>query len=146
MSAIIRETYYAALFTLLSTLKTNATVTTCDRRVRLIEEMQPAELPALFMAVGKQRTVQSKNQEPKRWLGATVFLYAANPDQHTSADVALNGLLDALEAVIVPSDAFVTQTLGGLVHSCWIEGETEVFPGPYGERAAAIVPIEMLIP
>ncbi len=146
MSAITREIYYEALFSLLQGLKANGAVIIADRRVRLMEEMQTAELPALFMSVGHQKTEQSLKQEPKRWLNATIYLYCANPDQHTSADVALNGLIDALEATVTPPPPYETQTLGGLVHSCWIEGETEVFAGPNGERAAAIVPIRMLVP
>jgi hypothetical protein len=139
-----RETYYSALFALLATLAPG-TVLTCDRRVRLMERMQPAELPALFMAVGNQKTVPSLKQPPAHFLTAHVFLYCANPDQHVSADMALNALVDALQAALAPAPPFATQTLGGLVHHCWIDGESEFFPSPNGERAAAIVPIEMLV-
>jgi len=139
-----RETYYSALFSLLQALAPG-TVLTVDRRVRLMERMQPAELPALFMAVGNQKTVQSLKSPASHFLTAHVFLYCANPDPHTSADIALNELVDALQAAIAPAPPFETQTLGGLVHHCWINGESEFFPSPNGERAAAIVPIEMLV-
>jgi hypothetical protein len=143
--AITRETYYGALFRHLE-IVLGAQFVTIDRRVKLMEEMAAGELPALFMAVGHQKTQQSLKQEPIRDLAATVFLYAANPSQTVSADMELNRLVDALEAAIAPAPAFTVQTLGGIVHYCRIEGTTEVFPGPNGERAAAIVPIQMRVP
>jgi hypothetical protein len=141
-----RETYYTALFALLQSLQTAGTVQTADRRVRFLNEMGAAELPALFMAVDRQTLQQRRGLPPRHQLGARVFLYAANPDRHTAAGIALNGLLDALEAAIAPPAGADVQTLGGLVSHAWIEGPVEVFEGPQGERSAAIVTVQMLVP
>jgi hypothetical protein len=111
-----------------------------------MNEMSAAELPALFMAVDRQSLQQRRGQPPRHQLAARVFLYAANPDRHTAAGIALNGLIDALEAAIAPPGASDVQTLGGLVSHAWIEGPIEVFEAPQGERSAAIVTIQMLIP
>lgn len=141
-----RETYYAALFALLQSLQAGGAVQTADRRVRFLNEMGAAELPALFMAVDRQTLQQRRGQPPRHQLGARVFLYAANPDRHTAAGIALNGLLDALEAALAPPAGAGVQTLGGLVSHAWIEGPVEVFEGPQGERSAAIVTVQMLVP
>lgn len=141
-----RETRYGALFDLLQSLKEAGLVKVCDRRVRLLEEMPASELPALFMSVDNQKTEQREGAPPKRTLGAKVYLYAANPDRHTAAGIALNGLLDVVEDILKPAPGDRTQTLGDTVSHAWIEGTTEVFEGPQGERAAAILPIVMLVP
>lgn len=148
MTGFTRETYYAALFVQLQGLKTAGTVVTINRKVRLLNAMEPAELPALFLAVAKQRMPRVTNQPATHHLNAHVYLYAANPDPNVSADMALNGLLDALEAALAPPPAQPNQTLGGLVQYVKMADaqDIEVFAGPNGERAAAIVPIEMLVP
>lgn len=143
---MIRETYYAALFALLQGLKTANAVKIADRRVRFLAEMGAAELPALFMAVGNQQLVERRGLPPAHKLGAKIYLYAANPDRHTAAGIALNALLDALEAALAPAPGADAQTLGGLVSHAWIEGPVEVFEAVQGERAAAIATVQMLVP
>jgi hypothetical protein len=139
--SIVRENYYAPLWTLLSA--GNAFVTK-SRKVRLLQDMEDGELPAIFMAVGDQPTTPSKNSPAKYRLGAKVFLYAKNPDQETSADMQLNALADALEAAIEPGPGTGSQILGrDDIELVAIEGKVEVFAAPNGTRAAAIVPIEI---
>jgi len=141
-----RESIYAALFTLLQGMKTAGKVKVCDRRVRFLEEMGAAELPALFMAVSHQQTAQQPGLPPKRSLQAKLYLYAANPDRHRPAGIILNGLLDGVEALLAPPPGSDFLTLGGLVRHAWIEGPIEVFEGPQGERAAAVLTVSMLLP
>ena len=141
-----REAAYGALFALLQGLKTAGTVKACDRRVRLLDEMAASELPALFMAVDNQQTAQTQGFPARRTLGAKVYLYAANPDRHTAAGIVLNGLIDAVDQALLPQALEPTQSLGGIVAHAWIDGPIEVFEGPLGERAAAVVTIHMLVP
>lgn len=145
-----RDSYYQALFALLQGLKSQGVVKVCDRRLRFLDEMSASELPALFMAVDHQQTTQQRGLPPRRTLGAKVFLYAANPDRHTPAGVQLNGLIDAVEQALAPDSRAVNgenvQTLGGSVSHAWIEGAIEVFEGPQGQKAAAILSVQMLLP
>src|SRR6185437_2532647 len=97
-----------------------------------------------YLAVDHSPVVQSKKSPPQYTFGALVFLYALEPDRHTSADMALNGLVDAVDAALTPPAYAETQTLGGLVQHCWIEGAIENYAGKDGVRAAAIVPVKML--
>lgn len=141
-----REACYTALFALFQTLEKAGVVKVCDRRARLLDEMEPTSLPALFMTVANQKVEQAEGAPIKRTLAATVYLYAANNDRHTSAGIVLNNLLDAVEQALKPSPGDPAQNLGGAVRHAWIEGTVEVFEGPQGERAAAILPINMLVP
>lgn len=141
-----REAAYTALFSLLAGLKTSGAVKACSRRVKLMEKMGPAELPALFMSVGGQKVEPRKGLPPKRTLGAKVFLYVFNPDANTAAGIQLNNLIDAVEAALAPNPLTNVQTLGGIVDHAWIEGQVEVFDGPLGEKAAAILSVNMLVP
>lgn len=147
---IARDSYYQALFALLQGLKSQGVVKVCDRRLRFLDEMSASELPALFMAVDHQQTAQRRGLPPRRTLGAKIFLYAANPDHHTPAGVQLNGLIDAVEQALAPNAPDLVgdnvQTLGGLVCHAWIEGAIEVFEGPQGQKAAAILGVQMLCP
>jgi len=143
---MIRENAYTALFSLLKGLKTAGKVKTCDRRVRFLEEMGVSELPALFMSVSNQQTAQIRGLPPRHTLQAKIYLYASNPDRHTPAGVQLNGLLDAIEQTLTPAATEDALSLGGQVSHAWIEGPVEVFEGPQGERAAAVLSIHMLVP
>lgn len=141
-----REAAYGALFALLQAGASGAGLNTVDRRVRLPEQMNAAELPALFMGVDRQQVAPRSGLPPRRTLGARLFLYAANPDRHTAAGIVLNGLLDWVEATLAPDPVSNLQTLGGAVRHAWVEGAIEVFEGPSGDRAAALVPVLMLVP
>ncbi len=137
-----RETAYAALFALLQGL---GAVSTADRRLRSLNDLNAAELPALFMTVGDQ-LVQARHGLPgKRRLTADIYLYAANPDPHSAAGIQLNGLIDAVEAGRAPVPG-MTQTLGGTVEHCWIEGTIAVYEAPKGQRAAALIPVHIMMP
>lgn len=140
-----REDCFVALFTLLSGMKTAGTIVTCDRRIRLLQDMDPAELPALFLGGDDGVVEQQRGAGPVRTLGALIYLYTANPDRHVTAGTLLNSLLDAVDAALAPGWQGV-QTLGGAVDHCWIEGDVKVFEGAQGERAAAIVPVKILMP
>ena len=139
-----REAAYGALFATLGTL--GGAVTTTDRRLRALDELNSAELPALFMAVGDQQVEARHGLPPKRTLTADIYLYAANPDPHSAAGPALNDLIDALEAAVAPPAYADVQTLGGVVDHCFVEGTIAVYEAPKGQRAAALVTIHMLMP
>ncbi len=139
--SIVRENYYAPLWTL---VKESAAFKTASRRVRLLQDMEDGELPAVFMSVNHQPTEPSINSPAKYKLGALVYLYCANPSQEIAADIALNGLVDALEAALAPAPGQGSQNLGrDDVQGAWMAGTVEIYPAPNGTRAAAIVPIEI---
>jgi hypothetical protein len=138
-----RETAYGALFQWLAGL-VPGTLVLAERRLRGLNDMNAAELPCLFMTVGDQTVAARHGLPGKRRLGASVYLYAASPDPHDAAGIQLNGLIDAVEACLAPVPG-LTQTLGGAVEHCWIEGTIAVFEAPKAQRAAALVPVHMMM-
>ena len=152
MNLLDPESVYAPLFDLLQTLEASpptasAPFVTVDRRVLDLEEMEDAQLPALFMAVGNTETTWPNYAQDKNILEAKVFLYAANDGPDVPADVVVNGLIKALRTALVPpagSDA--PALLEGIVSWCRGEGTTEVFSTVRSTRAAAIVPVKLLVP
>jgi hypothetical protein len=48
--------------------------------------------------------------------------------------------------VLAPTGRAETQTLGGLVSHCWIEGRIEMDSGDNDGQAKAIIPIRILVP
>lgn len=142
----MRDAPYLALFALLSDLKTQGAVGVCGRRVRLLDEMAAAELPALFVGVDHQHVEYPDDIQSRLTLRAKVYLYAACTDRHASAGAALNALIDAVDAALAPAPGEPFQTLGGLVRSARIEGEIEVYEAIKSVRAAAILTVSMVLP
>jgi hypothetical protein len=141
-----REAAYTALFAALAALRDAGTVVVAERRLRTLNDLNSAELPALFLTVGDQRVVARHGLPPKRTLTADLYLYAANPDPEIAAGIQLNGLIDAVEAALAPPAWAEVQTLGGAVDHCFVEGTIAVYEAPKGQRAAALVPVHMLLP
>ena len=57
-----------------------------------------------------------------------------------------NLILDAIQAVFPSNDPDLRQTLGGLVHHCFISGKVFKDPGDLDNQALIIVPIKILVP
>ena len=138
-----REAAYVALF---AQLQTVAGITTFGRRVRLLEDIKPPEFPCLFMTVGTQTVVPKPGVPPKRTLGARIFIYTAAPDATVASAIQLNALVDAVEAALKPLGMQPQQTLAGAVAHAWIEGKIEIYEAIKTQRAAALIPITMLMP
>ena len=138
---VSREAIYSALFTLVSGA---ADFVTTGRRIQIITQMQPSQLPALFQQQVSEDTQQVNGIPPKYTLRVDIAIYALNPDQTQAATPQLNALIDAVEAALAPSPATGRQTLGGLVSHCFINGKTDIFEGDLGNKAAAVLPIEIV--
>jgi hypothetical protein len=142
-----REAAYVALFGLLQTLKGAGKFATVDRRLRTLDDMQVPELPALFMTVGNQTRRVRAGLPPRRTLGADIYVYAASPDAKLASATILNPLLDLVENALEPQGVFQPQqTLGGLVAHAWIEGTILTFEAIKTARAAALIPVTILLP
>jgi hypothetical protein len=136
-----RETIYAALFAL---AEGAADFVTASRRTRLINEVQPSQLPALYMQqIGE--TVAAQRFAPAKYtLRVDLAIYAQNPDPSQSAAPLVNSLIDAVEAALAPPVPGQPQTLGGLVSDCVIAGEITLFDGALGNRSGAVIPVEIV--
>ena len=138
---VSRETIYAALFALVSGA---APFVTASRRPRLINELSPTQMPALYMQQVGETILRERMTPPAYSLRVDLALYAQNPDQNASAAPQLNALIDAVELALASALPGQPQTLGGIVSHCFIRGAIQNFEGTLGNRAGALIPIEIV--
>ena len=139
-----RETIVAALYTLAMTA---ASFNTSGRRLVLWSKV--ASFPALFVqSTGTHYPAREvRGLPPKRTISAEIWVYTdAGKDPNANPELALNDIIDAIEASLSPGVNSNAQTLGGLVSHAWIEGEIEQFPGVLDGIAKAIIPVKILVP
>lgn len=133
----------SALFTL---LQTATGVKTSGRRLKFATDV--SEQPALFLDDrGTEYDAHPTGLGPKRHMMADVWLYTnggKNPDAVPATE--LNNMIDAIETALDPSPVTNTQTLGGLVVHCWIEGRPEFYSGHLDGQAIAVIPVKILVP
>lgn len=144
-----REAIMEALF---ARVQTAAQFRTASRRLQHWDKV--SSQPAVFVVEAAEEYQGRPSGMPATPIvEAVIWIYSkagSNPDAPPAAE--LNNLLDALEAVLAPTPVFNgvsvqnTQTLGGLVEHCWIEGRLDKHPGHLNGQAIAIVPIKMLVP
>lgn len=146
-----RETVCAALLDLFKA-KPGGFVTIGRRHVPA-PKLGSAMQPALFIAVTLEETKQGAIGVPGHTvMEATLIVYCQGPaideapgEETMLAESTLNGLLEDIDTALAPGiDG--TQTLGGLVTHCWIEGQVFKDPGILSNQAMAVVPVRMLIP
>jgi hypothetical protein len=139
-----RETIIQALFSLALTA---ATFNTSGRRLLLWSKV--SSFPALFVqSTGTHYPPREpRGIPPKRTITAELWVYTdAGKDPNANPEQALNDIIDAVEAALLPGINSNAQTLGGLVSHAWIEGEIEQFPGVLDGIAKAIIPVKILVP
>lgn len=147
-----RETIYAALATLLSSLQDGPDPLFKEVQRRLLHwsDATPATMPSCY-TVQVSETVQFQGKNfPNKWmLKVELYIYVSTGgDSESVPSSILNPILDAVEAALAPNpDGGKTeQTLGGLVEWCRIDGTIETDEGVLGDKAVAIVPVSILVP
>ena len=143
MSRATREQVFAALYAKLQGISGLATV---GRKLKNIQDMPAESLPAAFQIQEKQKA-EYKGSVPTRnvWRASWLF-YNYSSDETVAPSTGLNNLVDAACAALVASSPMQKNTLGGLVEYVAIDGDIEIFEGVLGDRAIAIVPIEIVLP
>ncbi|HUO12095.1 MAG TPA: hypothetical protein VMU37_05000 [Caulobacteraceae bacterium] len=138
---------YQALFDLTDGLAwPGGSLAYASRRVSTFEDI-PAQ-PALCQAETDETLTRVSGMPPITTLGATWLIYhQAGKDDSVIPAQTTNTILDAVKALF--SDATEpdsAQTLGGLVHKCWIEGRIQKFQGDLDGQTLIVVPIKILVP
>jgi hypothetical protein len=148
MPAISREQISGAFFDL---IKGAANFTATSRRFVHWDQVNETQMPFLTMLkTGEQRSRQTEGL-PALTINAHVFVYlSAGMDPEDVPDIAMNALLDAIDAAVTPSGADVLngnrQTLGGLVSHCYPFGPVFVDTGDTDGKAVAAIPFQILVP
>lgn len=142
-----REQIVQALFVL---LQSSGYFVSAGRRNRDPEGLDPLVTPALFLLedTDKWDRGQGYNQFAKREMKLYAIVYSdVGADDSAVPSTIINGALDAIEAKLQPDDVVNgTLTLGGLVQSVTIDGESQRSSGDTTGKALAVVPIRILFP
>lgn len=108
-----------------------------------ISQVTSADQPAMFLVKGFERAQRRREQGVTNWdwiFGLWIY-FRVDPTVVDADWKFTNDLLDALDANLAafPAD---TQSLGGIVNDCFIEGEISPFGDPeMTQQQTLIVPI-----
>jgi hypothetical protein len=146
-----REQIYTAL---LAALKKTAGFQVITRRYVDPSTLVDAQCPALIQVeIAEHSKHTQKNMPPIATLrvDATVVVCVPSITQILGQEqdvpqALLNPILDAVDAALAPDNPSKNKfTLGGLVEHCYIEGEILKDQGVLFPKAAAVIPIEILL-
>lgn len=125
---------------------------TIGRRVKLFHEVDDAQQPACFQAewgtTEEQRTsMPYKSTVDIRW----IIYQCVGRDPSALGAVENNLILRGVRTALAPSiedPGFPDErnTLGGLVHHCFISGNIFKDPGDIDNQGMLVVPIKVLVP
>ena len=136
-----RETAFLAVFALLQSIPG---INTCTRKLKAWQDTSSEDQPALYMEHTGESCTPVRGLPSRILLEMNIWLYVKS--EGNPVGPVLNPLLDAIGSAFEPAnDGDHTVTLGGLVHHCWIEGQTQIFEGDLGEEAVAIIPVKLLV-
>lgn len=125
---------------------------TTSRRVKLFSEVDANEQPACFQAEWGTTEEQRSNLPYKssvdiRWI---IYQCVARDDAALGTvenNLILRGIREALAPKIDdPGYADKRNTLGGLVHHCFLSGTIFKDPGDIDKQGMLVVPIKVLVP
>jgi hypothetical protein len=118
---------------------------TTGRRLKFWEEVTAQ--PAMFLVDGDEEWPQRPPTKPAIiTLEAEIWVYSnAGQDPDTVPSVALNTMIEAIDAQLQPGRFSLPQTLG-VLEVVWvgIEGRILKTPGHIGGQAIAVIPVKLV--
>lgn len=151
-----REAIFAALFALTSGVtwtvgSTSRGFKTRTRRIALFSDVPSTQQPWLGQAEHDEVTGQQSNLPYKWILQASWIIYQdTGKDPKAIPAQENNRILGALQAALAPRPADPgfpkRNTLGGLVHHCYVDGTVFKDPGDIDNQGMMVIPIKMLVP
>jgi hypothetical protein len=153
-AALDREAIWAALFAWFQ-LQLGDQFISMGRKHTQPPKLKIPDQPAFFQVALKEIQIPQKppGAPPKIVLKGFLILYAynASPTEDIGAEellgeTVINNLLKAIDTALQPDDLRTGKfTIGGLVTHCWIEGNTDLDPGIFGNQCVALLPLNILI-
>lgn len=125
---------------------------TISRRVKIFSDVPGAQQPACFQAEWATNETQTTNLPYKTTLDANWIIYQnINKDPNALGATENNLILGGVRAALAPTPddpGFLDRrnTLGGLVHHCFISGRIFKDPGDIDSQGMMVVPIKLLVP
>lgn len=145
-----RETVMTALVALLAgvsfalPINGHSGFVSVSRRLKLWSDVPKSQRPALFVTEHReQQSFQNESLPAKTTLAVDLFVYIDASDRNTVPAIALNTILDAIEAALKPPGG-ARQTLGGIVSHCRIDGAVLKDPGDLDGDGLLWVPVRIL--
>ncbi len=144
---INRENIYNAL---LNQLSTTYNFNTVSRRLKHWNDVPVAQMPALFLLQQHETVVTTTKMPQIVTLHPEVYIYVSTGTSQTINPYSiLNPIIDNITNLFIASN-FPNQSgnnnLGGLVHTCKINGTIDTDGGILGNIAIAIIPFEIIVP
>lgn len=149
MTATTREQAMMALFNLLTAAYSFGY---SSRRPMTQASLPSVEMPAMFLIDDDEQHKRGTNLTPAvRIITCAAWIFTADAqDPNSIPATTLNNIIDSIDPVsggaLKPSNLTGTQTLGGLVYDCWIEGKVTKDPGVLGGLGFAHIPISIMLP
>lgn len=145
-----REANAAALYALVNAAAgTVVDLKTSGRTLRHYDQVEPAEMPALFQAQKPETDERHQANLPaKRTQHFEFWLYVADAQSPQEIPAQqLNFMVDAIETALAPAPLTNVNTLGGLCQHAWIEGSIEYWENVTTDgKSIAIIPVAVLMP
>jgi len=133
-----REAIYQALYDKLAAVPG---IKTKGRKLKHWSDVPASQQPALFQAQKNELAHRQQGVGTVWTLTVDVYIYTSSTGSDFPS-TQLNNIADAIEAALQPDNPVRnTNTLGGLVQHCRIEGAIETDEGTLGDQAVAIIPI-----
>jgi hypothetical protein len=138
-----RENIYTALLNLVGSV---ADFNTESRRLKMWTDVAPADMPAVFVLQQNEQAETIRGMDIKWTLRPEIYIYVSvGNDPNENPYSILNPILDKVVDLFNYNKLQNgVQTLGGLVHSCKLNGGIETDGGVLGTVAIAIIPIEII--
>ena len=154
-TSVDREAIWVALFQWM-VQQVGSLFVSIGRRHVPPPDLVTAAQPALFVVQVKESHLPNKppGAPTKLVLHGFLIVYCGAPvadeeigQETVLAATTLNALLLAIDTALQPDNFSKGKfTLGGLVEHCWIDGDTDMDPGIFGDQAAAILNVHILVP
>lgn len=124
---------------------------TVSRRVKLFSDVPSAAQPACFQAEHGSTEVEATGFPGKTTLEASWIIYQCvgkDPKAIPAIEnnLIIGGVRKALAPAIGDPGYPKRNTLGGLVHHCYIGGRLFKDPGDIDDQGMIVVPIKVLVP
>lgn len=125
---------------------------TMSRRVKLFSDVAATSQPACFQAEHTSTEGQVTNLPYKTTLEANWIIYhMVGKDKNAIPTIENNLIIRGVREALKPKPDDVgfldrRNTLGGLVHHCFISGRLYRDPGDLDNQAMIVIPIKLLVP
>ena len=132
--------------TFTSLINNSATWVTCETKLRLWGDVKPEEQPAAFIVSHRELDEYRGLGLYRRRLELGIWCYSRSGEGTGQAD--LDMMMEAFESAFNTMDnsSSGSNTLGGLVYWCRIEGRVFKDPGDLDGQTLMIVPIIIEMP